>query len=151
MKHSNIHPNKGGLTMETKTRCDLACEILQRTQDGDDLAPEHLYLLQCAVNDHLTESGIALFCEIHRKVMNNEYRKPWLQGVEHLTRDHEGYVYWKGQHIEHWSGDLPYSEEGKKQAEELARRCKMLEARGNKINSVTVIWAWKETTDENQS
>ena len=31
--------------------CEEAVEILQKTRDGEDLDPNHLYLTQCAVND----------------------------------------------------------------------------------------------------
>jgi len=36
--------------------------------------------------------------------------------------------------------------EAKRQAEELARRCKILEARGEPINTRTVVWQWQDTT-----
>ncbi len=84
-----------------------------RVIDGDQLAPEYLKLLEYAVNGDLNEAGIALFRKLHAQVMAGTYVRPWLQGVEHLTRDHDGFVYWKGHHVEHWDGDLPYSEKGR--------------------------------------
>ena len=43
----------------SQSMCDKACEILQRTNDGDDLAPNHLWLVQEMVNGHLNERGEA--------------------------------------------------------------------------------------------
>src|SRR6202161_4126692 len=43
------------------TNCEKAIEILQRTHDGDDLAPQHLRLVELAVNDMVTEVGQAAF------------------------------------------------------------------------------------------
>lgn len=128
--------------MALRTNCILASEILQSTNDGNDLAPEHLKLLELVVNNQLNEQGIEEFRNLHHQVLHGEYQKPWLQGVEHLTRDHEGYVYWKGHHIEHWSGDLPYSEKGKTDAQELARRCRRLESQGIVPDAVSVILNW---------
>ena len=124
--------------------CKKACEILSKTRDGDDLSPEHLKLLELAVNGYLNDTGNALFEKLHRDVSEGNYRKPWLHDVEHLTRDHEGYVYWKGHEVEHWSGDLPYSEEGREQALELARRCRIIEARGEVPSAAKVVWCWRD-------
>ena len=123
---------------------EKALAIISATHDGEDLAPEHLKLVENAVNGFLNEAGVQMFGDLHEQVTTGHYNRPWLQGVENLTRDHEGYVYWKGKHIDHWSGDLPYSEEGKVEGEELARRCKILEGRERPVNGATVIWTWQE-------
>ncbi len=44
--------------------CDRACEILQATNDGDDLAPEHLKLVELAVNGFLSDYGETAFTEL---------------------------------------------------------------------------------------
>jgi len=44
-----------------KTNCEMACEILLVTNDGDELSPEHLMLLQDAVNGVLNEKGNQVF------------------------------------------------------------------------------------------
>ena len=131
--------------METSTRCNLACEILRATRDGDDLSPRDLKLVELMVNGECNESGEAAFDVLHKRVMDGSYAPDWLQGVEHLTRDHAGYVYWKGQEIEHWSGNLAYSEHGKTAAEELARRCQILDDAGTEINVGSVVWNWPES------
>lgn len=120
-----------------------AIEILRATRDGDDLAPEHLKLVESAVNGFLNELGTKAFVDLLASVRGG-YRKPWLHGIEHLTRDLQGYVYWKGQRIEHWSGDVPYSERGRQAAVELQRRCMILEATGEPINTGSVIWRWED-------
>lgn len=63
----------------------IALEILQHTNDGDDLSPSHLYLLQGFVNNGLNEQGVEKMKQIHREVMAGNYKKPWLCGVEHLA------------------------------------------------------------------
>ncbi len=129
----------------TNKNCELAGAILQNTNDGDDLAPEHLKLLEMAVNGVLNDLGNQMFTELHATILNGQYIKPWLQGVEHLTQDHEGYVYWKDHHIEHWSGNMSYSESGKTEAAELSRRCRIIEARGETPSPTNVVWNWLDT------
>jgi hypothetical protein len=51
--------------------CDKACEILRRTNDGDDLSPEHLWLIQEMVNGHLNELGRQEFEKLYQS-------PPWL-------------------------------------------------------------------------
>ncbi len=120
---------------KTKNNCDKACEILRLTNDGNDLANEHLSLLEAAVNGFLTEKGQAAFDELHDTVLQGKYKKPDFYGIPDLTIDQIGYVYWKNQRIEHYTLSWAYSKEAKRQAEELARRCKILEARGEPINT----------------
>ncbi len=127
-------------TDQVSEECDMACAILQKTNDGDDLAPQHLWLLQEWVNGNLNEKGKKAFKEVHDQVIAGKYKKPWLCGVEHLTQDHEGYVYWKGKHVEHYSHDN--YEEKKRAAEELAGRCRILESKGIPVTCNAAIWRW---------
>jgi hypothetical protein len=83
--------------MDVHERCEIACEIIRATNDGDDLAPEHLKLVEMAVNGFLNEKGWQAFKDLHEQVKAG-YKKPWAFGVENLTQDHEGYIYWKGKH-----------------------------------------------------
>jgi hypothetical protein len=132
------------ITTTEPTPCELAIEIISATHDGDDLSPQDLYLVECAVNGLLKPSGLELFADLHKRVKDGTYRPQWLQGVEHLTRDHAGYVYWKGQEIEHWDSRIAYDPEYKAAAEDLARRCRILEAEAKPIDKGTVIWNWPE-------
>jgi len=123
--------------------CDKACEILQKTNDGDDLDPRHLKLLEMAVNGFLNDVGETAFEELYTNVQAG-YQKPWFHDIEHLTRNHEGYVLWKGKAVEHYDSSLAYSAAAKKQAEELARRCRILESRGEIPTTHNAIWTWPD-------
>jgi hypothetical protein len=124
-----------------------ALEILRATRDGDDLAPEHLALLQGAVNGHLNDKGQAAFHELVENVRGG-YVKPWLHGIEHLTIDHEGYVSWRGQRVEHYTPSWAYCEEAKQQARELAERCRQLEAEGKAVNKFNAVLDWTDRVRE---
>lgn len=129
------------MSEDTKSVCDKAIIILQETNDGDDLSPQHLYLLQEAVNGHLTELGKQKFEELCSSVQAG-YKKPWFHGIEHMTVDHEGYVLWKGKAVEHYDSPWRWSEEAKVQAEEIAVRCRHLESIGEVPGQGNVIWLW---------
>lgn len=117
--------------------------ILEKTNDGDDLAPHHLTLVELAVNGFLNEQGKAAFEELYRNVLKG-YTKPWFHGIEHLTIDHDGYVYWKGQVVEHFELPFAYTERAREAALEVARRCRILEEQGEEINTTSVIWNWPD-------
>jgi hypothetical protein len=126
---------------------ESALEILRATRDGDDLAPEHLSLLQAAVNDHLNDAGKAAFQELVENVRGG-YVKPWFHGIENLTIDHEGYVAWRGKRVEHFNPDTAYSERLKERAEELAERCRQLEAEGKPVNKFNAVLDWTDRVRE---
>ena len=131
---------------ETETRCNMAIAILQTTHDGEDLDPSHLWLVQEWVNEHLNENGEAAFRELHQQVIAGHYHKPWLHEVENLTRDHQGYIYWKGLQVEHYSfcGEGSFNRE-KAAAEELGRRCRILESQGIQPTCKAAIWDWDKS------
>ncbi len=120
---------------------DNAIEILQRTRDGEDLDPRHLKLVEAAVNGYLNATGLVLFEGLLRQIQKG-YVKPWFHGVEHMTRNHEGYVLWKGKAIEHFSPDYAHSDAAKLYVQELARRCAILEGKGIPPSTTDVVWAW---------
>lgn len=123
---------------------DEAIEILQATNDGDDLAPEDLKLLELGVNGFLNEAGDVAFGALVAKVREG-YQRPWFHGIEHLTLDHVGYVYWKGQQVEHYTiGTFAYTDRGVLAAKEVARRCRALERAGEAVSTRSVIWDWSE-------
>lgn len=61
-----------------------------------------------------------------------------------LTKDGEGYVYWKGRHVEHYSFER--SDEGREREEQAARDlircCEFLESIGVVPTARTAIWFW---------
>ena len=123
--------------------CEKACEILHATNDGDDLDPDHLKLVELAVNGFLNEKGVAAFEKLYSDVKVG-YKKPWFHGIENLTIDNVGYVYWKGIQVEHYDLGWHRSAEAKKSTEEVARRCRLLEERGERVNYATVKLEWKD-------
>ncbi|MCL2387835.1 MAG: hypothetical protein FWC89_09855, partial [Defluviitaleaceae bacterium] len=92
--------------VEIKDTCDKATSILKKTRDGDLLDPQDLKLIESAVNGFLNEIGINAFENLHYSVVVSEaYLKPYLHGIEHMTCDHEGYIYYKDIHVEHYNRD----------------------------------------------
>ncbi len=124
--------------------CDKAIAILQATSDGDKLAPLDLKLVENAVNGFLSEEGIKVFNQLHETVVAGKYKHPRFHGIENLTIDHVGYVYWKGAIVEHYEQPWAYSKDAKESALELKRRCEILESKGIPLNITTVIWRWVE-------
>lgn len=118
---------------------DQALEILKLTKDGNALAPPHLAMVQAAVTDRLTEQGEVAFTELYEAVRRGKYDRleHWLCGVPHLTRDHEGYVYWKGVHVEHYSHQN--YDDMRRDALHLAQSCQTLETKGFPVNARTAI------------
>jgi len=130
---------------QIKETCDKACEILKRTNDGDDLDPKHLKLVEMAVNGFLNEAGITAFNDLYTTVTAPGYVKPFFHNIQHLTIDHAGYVYWKGKEVEHYESPWAYSEEARIAALDLERRCKILDSRGVVPTIRTVIWEWNDS------
>jgi hypothetical protein len=127
---------------------DKALEILSATHDGDDLSPPHLKLLELAVNGFLNDQGKLEFEQLYQNAMKPQgYTVPWLHDIEHLTRDHQGFVRWKGHQVEHYDSPWCYSEEGRKAAEEVARRCWLLEYMGEVPTTEKVIRRWPIEAD----
>ena len=64
---------------------------------------------------------------------------------ERLRIECDGYVYWKGCTIEHYShGALADTEENREEARELIRRCEIIEARGEAVSTGSVVWEWED-------
>jgi hypothetical protein len=122
---------------------DRALDILRRTNDGNDLIPFDLWLVQQAVNGRLDERGCHAFTEPCGRVYAG-YRIGWLHGIEHLVMAPDGYVSWRDEIVEHYDEHLRTSGNGRRQALEIARRCRILEERGDPVTSTTVVWTWRE-------
>jgi hypothetical protein len=126
------------------TTIDKAIVILEKTRDGDDLDPKLLGLVELAVNGHLNNVGKDAFEGLYLEVTNGTYKRPWFHGVEHMVIDHEGFVYWKGNKVEHFTPRWAYTASARKQAVELGRRCKILEGKGIVPSTGNAVWDWKE-------
>ncbi len=125
--------------MELEERCNMACFILQQTNDGDHLSPRDLKIVEMAVNGQLNDRGIVEFAQLFHAVRKGEYKKPYFHNIEHLTIDHEGYIYWKGRQVEHYNQPWAYSEEAKRQAHGLAGICKAIENEGAEVTAARVM------------
>ena len=101
--------------------------ILQNTSDGNMLAPKHLKLVEMGINGLLNGNGKKAFDELY-DLVSAGYVEPWFHGIEHMTKDHNGYVYWRGHDIEHYS--YHSFEEEKRNALKLGERCRELERWG---------------------
>ena len=124
------------------TTCEKAIEILQRTRDGDDLAPEHLSLIELAVNDMVSEVGEIAFEQLYTEVAGGTYVQPWYHGIESLRKDHRGYVYWKGIQVDHFS--FGKYEDAHEAALGLADRCRTLEMLGLPVSTAHQAWWYDE-------
>jgi hypothetical protein len=120
----------GTTTTNAPSLIEQSIEILDRSRDGNDLEPFHLSLVQGAVNNHLTARGVEAFHQLYDSVTSGQYAKPWLAGVEHVTWDHQGYVYWKGSRVEHFTFSVMEEDQLKHTTQRLAERCRHIEALG---------------------
>ncbi len=128
----------------TPSLIDQSIEILRDSHDGEDLDPAHLSLVEAAVNNNLTELGVHAFCQLHAEVTSCKYAKPWLCGVEHVTRDLQGYVYWKGNRIEHFTFSAMDAAHLKAITQRLAEKCQHIEALGLPVCGRTYFNDWLE-------
>ena len=115
-----------------------AIKILRKTHDGDKLAPEHLHLLQAAVNNNLTETGLKAFYEIYNAVINNQYQIPWLHNIKDLIIKHDAYSFTKTPPNERHN--LPLSQNSINSLKTLGKTCEHLENIGVPITINTTIW-----------
>jgi len=125
------------MTEETYAK---AIEILEKTNDGDTLDPSHLFVVERVINNYAFAEEVDVFNEIYKDVAAGKYQKPFLFGVEHITIDHSGYIYWKDIIIEHFNFPYLRKKECKKHVLQLAERCKWLESQSLDINLRTVVW-----------
>ncbi len=113
----------------------MAIAILRATKDGDMLAPHHLKLVELAVNNMLNEEGLALFQGLYGNATKaGGYTTPFLFGIENLTIDQHGVVRWRGVAVEQFDHAVwrqpGWRERMLRDAQELAARCRSLEAKG---------------------
>ena len=126
--------------MDSHERCEKACEVLRRTNDGDDLYGPHLGIIQALVNNKLTDEGMTCFVDsIYTPVMAGTYAPPAFHDVANLTYDGLGYVRWKGIIVEHFSPGFAYSERSRAFAQALGSAAANLEAAGEQVTWCSVI------------
>lgn len=122
---------------------EKALEILRQTNDGSGLSPKALNLLQGAVNGHLSDYGLAAFETLHKNVMAGTYdkSKDYYYGVEHMTKDNTGYIYYKGMCVEHFSYRNAEADRANEllALKRLKARCELLEQKKIEIHIGTAI------------
>jgi hypothetical protein len=132
--------------MTHSSSADLAAEVLSLTEDGNILSSFDLRLVELAANGNLNENGIARLEAIALEISTTgSYTAPAFCGVPNLTRDGEGYVYWKGTHVEHFS----HSDQEAMVAAAIAlgERCQHLESLGVAPSSRTAAWTFEWFAD----
>ena len=116
---------------------EQAQAILESTSNGANLYPADLKLVQSVISGSISEAAEIAIYELYDTVVRNNSYPRWFHGIQFLTQDHEGYVYWRGQHVEHYSFKDEIAE--KQAAERLATDCKSLESKHFKVTSRTVL------------
>lgn len=129
-------------SVEAPSLIEQSIEILRDSRDGENLDSAHLSLVEAAVNNNLTERGVEAFRQLHAEVTSGKYIKPWLCGVEHVTRDLQGYIYWKGNRIEHFTFSAMDAAHLKAITQRLAERCRHIEALGLPVCGRTYFNDW---------
>ncbi len=123
---------------------EMAIAIIKATNDGNDLSPGHLALVQDVVNGRAGEKAIAVFEAIHESVCAGKYQAPWFHAIKNLIRDHEGCVYWKHVAVEHYDARHAYTDKSRNDARVLAQRCRFLESEGQLVSLRAAILLWEE-------
>ena len=119
---------------------DLSIEILSKSNDGNELSPNHLALIQNAVNNNINGKGTRLLLKIHEQIIKGTYKKEidYIFGVKHMTQGQEGSMFYKGITVEHFDHNF-WCEKGwkkdmKKATIQLKKDCQKLEKKGIEIN-----------------
>lgn len=118
-----------------------AIAILKATNDGNQLDPSDLRMLQDVVNGGfaaMTPEAKDYWKKMVETTASGQYKSRWFCGLKDLTRNHEGYVSWKGHHVEHYSFPESRRQEMIYSARRLAAVCMKIESAGDKVDSRTV-------------
>lgn len=123
---------------------DKAIAILEVSRDGLGLAEEDRKLLsQASAGNFDGPDAERAFNRLYEDVASGRYPidHDWLFGFENLTRDGMGYVYWRGEHVEHFSHSSP--EAMRAATEKLSLLCRYLEKQGRSVSG-NYFAAWDE-------
>ena len=121
----------------------IETDILQLSNDGDDLAPEHLKLIEISANHGLNKRGEQELQDIYNNLKEGKYKAPWFMGVSGMTQDHEGYIYYHGKHVEHYTNSAFENAEAiKKDLIELKNRCELLIKNNVEVTAGNTVWLW---------
>lgn len=114
-------------------------EIKRYTNKGNTLVNPHRYAIDCINNGWEDEFNLAMLNQAYKQIKEGTYEK--LKnchfGVEHMTMDGDGFIYYKGQHIEHFAYESSEWFKEWKVTLTAARICKLLEEKNIPINWAT--------------
>jgi len=101
--------------------------LISETETGTALLEPHRRLLTKALTEPLSRDSEEVIAWLHEKITRGTYRKEFFCGVEHLTQDAKGYLFWKDSFI----GRLPGTgtKDDAENARKIAERCRQLEAK----------------------
>ena len=115
----------------------MCMELLEKTNQGNDLSPPHLNLLGTVMNGFACSSEEDELKKIYEQVIEGSYTPPYFHGIEHMTQDHQGNISFKGIFVGYMYRIESYTEEAKKEVQALQQWCLKLEKENRPINSVT--------------
>lgn len=121
---------------EQDSKYDIVGDILQNTNDGNDLSRFDLKMVENLINGFLNDEGFKYMQNLHKQVMSGTYKIPFFHGIENFIQDQEGFVYYKGKRVEHYSF-RDYKDE-EYALRDLERYCKLLEKYGIKPNGSSI-------------
>lgn len=124
-----------------------ALSIFDGTDDGERLRTDDLALLWRVTTrgEDASESDRARLDRLHRQVAARCYVGVIrdLYEIEHLSKDDEARVYWKGEFVDFMGVSEPNAV--MQWARELAAKCRGLEAKGYPIDASTIRSRWCQT------
>ena len=130
--------------MTIHTTNDEAIQILQGSNDGNDLSSSDLALVEAVVNygkPALSKKGVEHWESLLNAIKTGTYQRQWLYGVENVTKDPQGNVFWRQLNIEHYSGfDSPEAE--KLATINFGASCRWLEANGIEVSLRNLFSLW---------
>jgi len=128
------------------TNKEKVIRILELTENGINLSLSQFQMLEFISKNAKTLDLKQQqdFDELYQKVLNNDY-KEFFHGIENVTQNSEGYVYWKGVPIDEFYHINKNKE--KKSAQDLARRCNQIESKGKKVSALTYLLASFQSDD----
>lgn len=106
----------------------MALEILQHSDEGKNLDPVHLTMVEFACNCALDQRRISSLYDLHRAVViNKDYKTTCFAEREHVTIDWSGRVYYKSQLIDQFLLDRFAHEDAKVLMKRIEQTCLQME------------------------
>lgn len=121
--------------MRELTDREKCLAILEKDPDGTQMAPGHVGFVVYAMQNELDGGQKQQLDELYRQVIGGTYHKPWHLGVEHMTIDGDGIVYFKGQVAEYYNRNLMNMLNMRSDLVQLQQECLFLEAKGIPITA----------------